>query len=78
MEVMYALLVNETAPPMTLSNVHIRSEPASVTSLRPLPAAPTTTAKPLYGSKNEASQITTTLLPLGLSLAVVAFMAGTL
>ncbi len=78
MEVMYALLVNETSPPMTLSNVRIRNEPSGVTSLRPLPAAPTATANPLYGTKNEASQLPSTLLVLGLALSIVTFVAMTL
>ena len=75
---MYALLVNETEPPMTLSNVRIRNEPAGVTSLRPLPAAPTATAKPLYGSKNGAGQVYATLFALALGPAIVAFSAMTI
>lgn len=75
MEVMYALLVNETAPPMTEGNVSIRSEPPVATSLRPLPPPPSATARPLYGSKNAANPLSWTLLPLGVELAKVALFA---
>ena len=54
MEVMYALLVNETAPPDTLSTVHIRAEPLNVTSILSDPARPTDGARALYGSVNGA------------------------
>ena len=52
MEVFYALLVNETAPPMTQSNVQIRTEPTSVSYMAPQPQPTQTaaTARPLYGS----------------------------
>ena len=70
MEVMYALLVNETEPPMTLSNVRIRDEPPSVTSLRPLPAPPSSTAKPLYGADSEASKVSGVLLAFSSTLAL--------
>jgi hypothetical protein len=56
-EVIYAPLVNETEPPVALSNVRIRDEPLLVTSLRPLPAAPGGTAEPLYGTNNEGSKV---------------------
>jgi hypothetical protein len=42
---------------MTLSNVRIRDEPLLVTSLRPLAAAPSSTAEPLYSANNEASKV---------------------
>jgi len=51
MEVMYALRVNETNPPMTLSNVTIKPAPASPTiaptATQKLPP-PSATARPLY------------------------------
>jgi len=75
MEVMYALLVNETAPPMTVNDVQIRNEPAAVTSLNPVPAAPSMTAKPLYGHKNEAGAGSGVLSSRLLYLAAVALFA---
>jgi mannan endo-1,6-alpha-mannosidase len=47
MEVMYALLVNETAPPAYQPSVVIRNEPANVTSVAPAP--PNDTSRPLVG-----------------------------
>lgn len=47
MEVMYALLVNETAPPIYQPNVVIREEPANVTSVAPV--QPSDTNRPLVG-----------------------------
>jgi mannan endo-1,6-alpha-mannosidase len=63
-EVIYALLVNQTDAPMTLNNVHIRNEPPTVTYLEPLPAPPSSTAKPLYGAENKASKVLGALFAL--------------
>lgn len=54
MEVMYALLVNETTPPLTSPGVIIRNVPDNVTSIvraTNTPTGPTSsrTARPLYG-----------------------------
>ena len=60
MEVMYALLVNETTPPLTSPGVVIRNVPDNVTSVLSatnMPAGPTSsqTARPLYdGSQGVA------------------------
>jgi mannan endo-1,6-alpha-mannosidase len=77
-EVIYALLVNETAPPITLNNVRIRDEPATVTSLRPLPAAPSSTAKPLYGADNEATKVSGALFAFPLTIALAILFAITM
>lgn len=57
MEVMYALLVNETSPPIYQSNVGIRNEPPNVTSAAP--TQPISTGRPLVGPgpANDASGI---------------------
>ena len=47
MEVFYALLVNETTPPASQSNVIIRKEPANVTVVAPTLASDT--SRPLVG-----------------------------
>jgi mannan endo-1,6-alpha-mannosidase len=72
-EIMYALLVNETSPPMTLSNVRIRDEQPSATSLRPLSAPPSSSAIPLYGADNEASKVSGVLFAFfsAFALAIV-------
>ena len=46
MEVMYALLVNETTPPSVLNSVRIRDAPPNVPMLLPNPSA--NSARPLY------------------------------
>ena len=74
-EVMYALLVNETEPPMTLNNVRIRNEPPAVMSLRPLPAAPSSTATPLYGADNEASKVSGVLFAFFSTFALAILFA---
>lgn len=49
MEVLYALLVNETQPPALLGGVRIRSEPTYAPSLLPAePSGSRETARPLY------------------------------
>lgn len=56
-EVMYALLVNLTEPPMRFKNLRTRSEQTAVRSLPLLQAPPSSTAKPLHDADNEASKI---------------------
>ena len=74
MEVMYTLLVNETEPPMTQSNVRIRDEPASITSaVSSLLPNPTNSARPLYDIKNEASRDENLLITMAISLMIAVF-----
>jgi mannan endo-1,6-alpha-mannosidase len=51
-EVIYALLVNETEPPKTLSHIRTRDESRSAISLRLPQATPRSTAGPLYSANN--------------------------
>lgn len=56
MEVLYALLVNDTLPPITSSGVFIRNEPDNITAIisaTHTPSSPTSmpTARPLFGGQ---------------------------
>jgi mannan endo-1,6-alpha-mannosidase len=77
MEVMYALLVNETTPPATLPNVVIQLAPDNISTTSATPTAEGTnepTSRPLFdsqqgiGAKLRATCIT---LSLGLAMACV-------
>lgn len=60
---------------MTLNNVHIRNEPPTVTYLEPLPAPPSSTAKPLYGAENKASKVLGVLFALLLTVLFAILFA---
>jgi mannan endo-1,6-alpha-mannosidase len=72
MEVMYALLVNETTPPAYLPNVAIRNEPANVTSVAP--ALPSDTRRPLVGPGpvGDASGTGVNMKAMGASIVALA------
>jgi mannan endo-1,6-alpha-mannosidase len=72
MEVMYALLVNETTPPAYLPNVVIRNEPANVTSVAP--ALPSDTRRPLVGPGpvGDASGTGVNMKAMGASIVALA------
>jgi mannan endo-1,6-alpha-mannosidase len=72
MEVMYALLVNETTPPAYLPNVVIRNEPANVTSVTP--ALPSSTSRPLVGPgpAADASEKSANMKAIGALVAALA------
>jgi len=78
MEVMYALLVNQTLPPTTWANVHISPAPSHFTTASTMTAyltqaSASATARPLYDSQNAADQLTSTFWTVvGSILAVLA------
>jgi mannan endo-1,6-alpha-mannosidase len=72
MEVIYALLVNETVPPSVLNSVRIRDVPANIPMLLPNPSA--NTARPLYDG---AGRLPVAFgLLVGLAAAVGMLMVG--
>jgi mannan endo-1,6-alpha-mannosidase len=77
MEVMYALLVNETLPPMYSPGVGIRNEPPNVTSAAALtPLQPSQTARPLVGP-GPANDASGTAVNLKTFVALVIAFAAT-
>jgi mannan endo-1,6-alpha-mannosidase len=67
MEVMYSLLVNDTAPPKTLPNVHIRNEPNNLTATPTGDPASSSTPRPLHDGQP----------PLGTNSGLVLLLALT-
>lgn len=74
-EVMYALLVNLTKPPMRFKNFRTQSEQTAVRSLPLLQAPPSSTTKPLYDADNEASKISGFLFTLLSAFALATLFA---
>jgi mannan endo-1,6-alpha-mannosidase len=73
LEVMYALLVNETTPPATLPNVVIRDVPDNITiSTSHTPPSPSSepTARPLFDSHQGAASQLNVLLSASVTLGM--------
>jgi mannan endo-1,6-alpha-mannosidase len=74
MEVMRALLVNDTAPPMTLPNVVIRGAPGNLTAPPPANPSETEAARPLHDGAPQPTGMVpglALLIPLTIFLSLV-------